>query len=83
MPLPLGHKIPRILPSPTCLRLLLDPHALERVSNGFLWLEIGADSLSAQALGMVLEQRQNALAHGAAWSASAALRAIGYRRFCV
>ena len=61
-PLPLGHKLPRILPSPTGLHLLLDPHALERVSNVFIWLEIGADFLSSEAFMMLAEQCQNQLA---------------------
>jgi hypothetical protein len=52
-PLPLGHKIPHIFTLPLCAYLLALPQALERIAQGSLWLEEGADLLGAEALRML------------------------------
>jgi hypothetical protein len=58
-PLPLGQKIPHGLPRPARLHLLLLPHALQRIAQGPLGLEIGTDLLSAEAFRMLTEQCEN------------------------
>ena len=63
MPLPLGYKIAHVFPLPLCAYLLALPQALERIAQGSLWLEEGADLLRTEAFRMLIEQGQNPLAH--------------------
>jgi hypothetical protein len=63
VPLSLLHKIPHVFPLSACVHLPLTPHALERIAQGSLWLEIGTDLLSAEAFRVLTEECRNPLTH--------------------
>jgi hypothetical protein len=59
MPLPLRHKIPQGSTLSLGANPLALPQALERIAQGSLWLEEGADLLRTEAFRMLMEQGDN------------------------
>src|SRR5215217_2967144 len=83
MPLPLLHKISH----GSALALRAHPgalaQALQRIAQGFVGLEKGADLLRTQASGMLTEQSDNALTQLAPWSAHLPQRWHLFSELCI